>query len=185
MWCAIPLRCPVWYFDATGSVLKQVHRQNAPYLYSMVCHDINTEALVSVADFITTSHTSVNVAKYLFSLKHVLNSNMTYANQFKIAPIIVTDFSWALLNAVCDIFNACTISEYLKYSFELVFNGKKKNGVENFLNTHLYICAAHFLKIIIKEAKAIQTELALDHVIRAFIYKIYKIQHQSYNLSNI
>lgn len=39
MWKIIQQVNPVWNFDATGSVIKNVTGQKAPLLYSLVSHD--------------------------------------------------------------------------------------------------------------------------------------------------
>ena len=57
---------PVWFFDATGSILKDIKEQKSPLLYSLVMHDPTTSSIIPVYDFITTSNTITTISKYLF-----------------------------------------------------------------------------------------------------------------------
>ena len=175
MWTAIQKVKPIWFFDATGSIIKTIDKQKRPYLYSIVMHDPETKTVVSLADFITTSHTSINICKFLFMIMHDLKDNMSKAKGIRaIAPFVVTDHSMTLINAVIQTFNGCSILEYLHYTYELIFNGKNKESIEKILPTRLQICAVHFLKIIIKKAKLITKLEKLRH---AFVFSFTLLQN--------
>ena len=61
IWQVIQLNNQLWNFDATGSIIKNVRNQKAPYLYSLVVHDI-----------IEKSHTCSRV--YYYKPYHQFNS---------------------------------------------------------------------------------------------------------------
>ena len=93
--------------------MVNVASQNTPYYYAFVSYDRANKKYIPIAEFITTRHDSDMISSYLVLMKKTLQRYMKPNSQFIIAPIIVVDFSWALINAVLDEFNDCTIFEYL------------------------------------------------------------------------
>lgn len=71
MWSVIKKRNPVWYLDATGSVIQEVNGQNSPFLYSIAMHDIEAKNILPISEFITTSNSSDTISRYLFTIKNV------------------------------------------------------------------------------------------------------------------
>jgi hypothetical protein len=143
---------PIWYFDATGSILKKNLVKSPIYMYSLAMHDPSTHVIVSFADFFTSNHTSMMISKYLFTIKSLLLKCTSPALRAKILPdYVVTDHSFALINSVLGIINQCTLSQYLNLTYDIVF--KKQENSTTFEKTKLHICAVHFLKIIISKAK--------------------------------
>jgi hypothetical protein len=43
LWKLVAQKHPVWYFDATGSVINNIKFQNRPYLYTILFHDREKE----------------------------------------------------------------------------------------------------------------------------------------------
>jgi hypothetical protein len=74
-----------------------------------VSHDKDNQVIFPIAEFLTTAHDSLTISKYLLSIKHHLKES-DYESTVR---IVVTDFSWALMNSVINIFNGCTIMAYL------------------------------------------------------------------------
>jgi hypothetical protein len=151
MWSFIQNSNPIWYFDATGSIHKSINGQKMPFLYSMVVHDKINKSIVPVFEFITTSQTITSISKYLMFARDLINKNMSsYWGEGKsrlfLAPIIVTDFSWALINSIHNVFNGFSVLSYLQRCFNSLVN-KSKN--EKIVVRH-YLCATHFLKMLIK-----------------------------------
>lgn len=99
IWAAIILRNPVWFFDPTGSVIKDIDGQKSPFLYSIVAHDPKTQTIVPAAEFITTSHTVTSICQNLILIKDTLEKYINKTS-YVVAPIIVVNFSWALINSV-------------------------------------------------------------------------------------
>ena len=127
MWNIIKSFNPVWHIDATGCLIKPVPLQKAPFYYAIVCHDNINNKINSVAEFVTTQHDSTNISKYLISIK----------KYFEIAPFIVVDESYAIINAVMESFNGVTILNYINWTFN-VLNLPETNIMSN----NLY----HFMK---------------------------------------
>jgi hypothetical protein len=144
MWSIVQKRNPIWYFDSTGSIIKKIDKQKNPFLYSFVCHDTDNMTIFPVADFVTTSHTSLNISCFIFRIKKIFDSQALHTF---LPQTIVTDFSWALINSVMDAINNCSLSDYLELCFDAIFNNKNLN------KTKLCLCAAHFLKMVIRKLK--------------------------------
>lgn len=171
MWLEIQKVNPIWYFDATGSIFKNVRSQKQTLLYSLVTHDTMNKSILPIAEFLTTSHCTSNIRKYLDTIRDMIGINVN-DSKLSIAPVVVTDFSWALISAVLDSFNKCNIVEYLKWSFDLVVNKKSQNNYR----THIYICSTHFLKIIIKDIKKLKIKLD-NRVKKTFIFSFTLLQN--------
>ena len=107
-WKVIQRINPVWHFDATGVILKPIQSQGPVYLYNIVCHDPVQKNIIPLAQFFTTQHSTHSISRYLLSIKNnFLKSCANKSDSFALAPIIVTDESWASINAISDIFNNC------------------------------------------------------------------------------
>ena len=159
MWMFIQKKWPVWYFDATGTICKKIDNQKLPYLYSIVAHDHESKSIIPIAEFLTTSHTQINISLKLMQIKHYFLKYSSlcgkkYGFNFPIAPFVVTDFSWPLINSVLDVFNNLTIIQYLNMSFDIIVNKKEDNLIH--INTFVYLCSIHLLKTFIKKSKKIQ-----------------------------
>ena len=155
MWSSVRERFPVWYFDSSGGVIKKVENQSAPFLFSIVFHDKDKKLIMPLAEFISTAHDSHVISGYLYTIKLELERTLS-KKSFQIAPIICTDFSFALLNAVCSVFNNCTLEFYLKWCFEVLFKKAKSISIGNSMKVVLHLCGAHFLKMIVKKVKNIK-----------------------------
>ncbi|CAF0932078.1 unnamed protein product [Brachionus calyciflorus] len=150
IWKQVKFINPVWHFDSTGCIHKDVESQKKPFLYSIVFHDIENKNILPICEFISTDHTIRNISRFL---KIFLDRLADFDNEteFKIAPIIVTDFSWALINSVLNIFNKMEIIEYLEFSFKRII---EKNNLDlRKLTTRIYLCSTHFLKSLVKKVK--------------------------------
>ena len=87
--------------------------------------------------------------------------------------IIVTDFSWALIHSVIQTFNNnCSILSYLNWTFDVIISGKSANQL--IVNTRIFICAGHFLKIIIKKAKKV---IVAEKTRKVFIFSFSLLQN--------
>jgi hypothetical protein len=168
MWLIIQESNPIWYFDSTGSILVNVpDQQHSPFLYSLVCHDVKNKAIIPVCEFILTNHDADTISTYLFFLKRKIMREITFKNKFPIAPIIVTDFSWSLINSVLSVFNNFTVSQYLNWSFNILFEKKETLLLGNCVCVRICLCAAHFLKLMIFKVKQLK---ATDRAKKTFIY---------------
>ena len=147
---------PVWYFDATGSVLVNVIDEKQPLLYSIVAHDFDKNTIIPIGEFCTTLQ-SDSISSYLRQLKKILERQISESSYFTSSPIIVTDFSWALINSVLDTFNNCSITQYLNWTYDVLI---KQSGIANLnhlMKTKIILCSTHMLKLFIKKLKLIKT----------------------------
>ena len=80
-------------------------------------HDRKKKQILPVAEFITTDQSIKSISSYLHNIDYNIQENRKYKD-LKIAPIIITDFSWALINSVLMVFNKMTIKEYLDWCFQ-------------------------------------------------------------------
>ena len=110
------------FLDATGNILRNIEGQKEPRLYSFVCHDKTNHSITPVAEFITTSHTQESIQQYVFTIKSYMKRELH--NNY-LPRLIVTDFSWPLINSECEVFNECDIPEYFRRSFAYL---KDKNN---------------------------------------------------------
>lgn len=178
MWTEIQIENPVFHFDGTGSIMNKIDGQKSVYLYSIALYDPKKHVIVTVADFLTTSHTSHNIHKFLSTINHVLLANMSTAKSIKQIPrYIVTDHSMALINACVQAFNQCSILQYLHYTYEIIFNNEDMASLaEKSLTTKHIICATHFLKIIIRAAKALNVSSTVRN---AFVFAFTLLQNST------
>ena len=135
---------PIWYLDATGNIHKNVSTQNRLFLYTAVTHDTVNKQIISIFYFITSSHTVFSISKYLNCVKNILN-RITTLNL--IAPVIVSDFSWPLINSTLLSFNNCTINYYLKYIFRLLYKDKTEVQESEMNNDDCYNICYYVLRI--------------------------------------
>jgi hypothetical protein len=166
MWNIIKLKNPVWYIDATGSIHKKLNFQKAPFLYSAVCNDIKNKQTISVFEFVTTSHTSESISKFITFAVNRIKQNPGKMQLFSLAPIVVMDFSFAILNGVLNSINKCSLTEYIQFCYELIFNNKTDLKM---YPTFVYLCSTHFLKNIIKKTKPFKSLVNQD-VINQLIF---------------
>jgi hypothetical protein len=139
---------PIWYFDATGNVLHDIPKYGKPFLYSIVAHDSNLNKIIPIAEFITTGHNQDNISSFLFHIKNHIKT----PTKSLLPSIVVTDFSYALLNSVCETFNLRDLGDYIYYTFEILNNPNDQKRKEL---TILYLCSTHFLKMTLKRATKI------------------------------
>ena len=143
-------------------------------------HDTKTKSLVPLAEFVSTVHNSIWISKNLFSIKAIMIQNIQEKNKYAIAPLVVTDMGWALINALHQSFNNCTITQYLKWTFDLVTLKNRTTDLHAMMRIRTYICSTHFLKIIIKHAKLELKNFkkdASENVLRTFIFSFSILQN--------
>ncbi len=114
----------------------------------MVFHDKDKKLINSLFDFITCSHYGYNVTNYLNIAFSFLQM---YGDKSKILPHgIVTDFSWAFINSVQEVFNKLEFVEYLDLCYDYLV---KKFPLSSRIFVKSFLCWIHFFKNIIKKTK--------------------------------
>ena len=153
MWIHIQKKNPVCFFDATGSVIPDIMNEKIPLLYSLVCHDYETRSIIPFFEFISTKHDEDAIATNLFSIKKMLDRSISKVTQFVYPPIIVTDFQWALINSLSDVFNRCDIKQYIDWCYNVLV--KTEVALDTAIKTRIILCSTHILKSIIQKIKRI------------------------------
>jgi hypothetical protein len=116
-----------------------------------VSHDKDNQVIFPIAEFLTTAHDSLTISKYLLSIKHHLKES-DYESTVR---IVVTDFSWALMNSVINIFNGCTIMAYLTWCYDHLYGlGIHSSSIKTI---HIH-CCVHTLKNVIRKSKHVKCD---------------------------
>lgn len=157
------------YFDATRNVHREVRRQKKTFLYSIVMHDTRQKCIILFAEFISTAHDQDNISKYLQIIRL-----MCETNSINKTNTIITDQSWALINAVMISFNNFHLSNYLNWCFIILFKKTEDKELINLMSIRLYLCSTHFLKNFIKKTKIIACK---SYVKKTFIFMVTLIQN--------
>ena len=146
MWKIVRNVNPIWFFDATGNIHRDINRQKKPFFYSLVCHDTNVKSIIPVAEFLSTANDQNTITKYLSEILTIFQKSTT---RDLLPNIIVTDHSWALINSVLKCFNSCDINLYINWCYEQIV---RKNTESDSPKVILYLCSTHFLKNMIKKS---------------------------------
>ena len=135
----------MWYFDATGKIIRNVGN-TCTYLYSIVMHDDVNRKIIPAAEFCTNSHNVSNISKYLLVIKREMN----------VAPFIVVDESWALINSIMNTFNGCSALAYINWTWDVIHNQFVFNvDLHLTIKTRLFLCHTHFFKNIIRKTNKV------------------------------
>ncbi|CAF0989827.1 unnamed protein product, partial [Brachionus calyciflorus] len=144
-WALIKQYDPIWYFDATGSIMAKFPNQKETLLFSIVANDSLNKVSISIADFLTSSNDTISINCYLTK---IIQHYGVYIF-FEKPKVIVTDFSCANLHALCKSFNNLEIIDYLHLTFQILVEKNKFPLAA--IKTVIYLCSTHFLKNIIEE----------------------------------
>lgn len=135
-------------------------------LYSFVAHDEENKQIVCISEFVSSSHSSSTIEKYLVSIKN--NFKTHSSTSLNIFPaIIVTDHCWASINAIHAAFNGISIIQYLNWAYDLIVSQPSNFKLFKSVKTKHLLCSTHFLKNIVKEAREVGGP---DKPLKAFIY---------------
>ena len=175
MWFQIQHITPIWYFDATGGVIKNVPGQSVPNFYSTIAYDVQNKKYIPIFEFVTTDQTSVNILCYLIKAAKYLRLAKPNKNEFAFPPIVVVDESYAMINSVNECFNKCTTSQYMQFTYDLIV--KEEIHLEGRIKTRVYICATHFLHSMIRKTKKIRK--FSNKTVKIFLYCFSLLQNST------
>jgi hypothetical protein len=105
---------------------------------------------IPLADYFSASHSQARFTQFLFSIKKIFQTVKCAGQKQPFASIMVTDPSFALINSVHDVFNNCSLINYLDWTYE-IFVENINLGISMPVKTIL--CSVHFLKLMAKKAK--------------------------------
>ena len=177
MWIIIQKNNPIWYFDGTANINKKIPTQKDPHFFSMVCFDKQLRQLIPIFEFVTTDHSAFSLVTYLQQAKNLIaQKQYTPKYSFMIAPIIVVDFSWVMINSINEAYNKCSILRYLQWTFEIIVNQNESKEFLELITTRVYICAVHFLKTVVKKVKKYKDDKK-NILFKMFVYAFTLIQN--------
>ena len=165
---------PIWYIDATGGIHHKINGQKDILIYRTVSYDEINKKIIPIFDFVTTSHTGQSLTKYMrYAVEKIeQNSQSKKADEKSIIlpPIIVMDFSFAIINSTLQSLNSCSLTDYLSYCDSLIFNPNETLSKR----AHVYLCSTHFLKSMIKKTKKLSVT---ERIKKIFLYSFTLIQN--------
>ncbi len=143
--------------------------------------------------FFLDDQQSLSISIFLVQIKKYLENNI--AKKVNPLPkVVVTDQSFAIINSLVETFNNCTISQYLEWSFDLIFERCKKSFLNSSMPVSLYLCATHFLKNIIiktneilklkKTYKAFDQETSIKVKIKELFISYFTLLQNSVNITD-
>jgi hypothetical protein len=182
MWLKIQEANSVWYFDATGSILKstpELKNQKQVLLYTVAMRDPLSNTSISIYDFVTTSHNFVSISRYLSYFKHIMDVKIPRKYLIH-APVIVTDYSWPSLNSILHVFNdSMNIKQYLSLLFELLVENpspSRYNCIKSKIKVRLYLCSTHFFNMMRRRVRKIEKNKTLC---RDFLFMFSLLQNST------
>ena len=139
----------VWHLNATGSIIRSAASNKSILNYALVMEGAKPGlAPLPVAEMISSSHTIVTVTHFLSNAYHTIQK-LTTTNA---APsVVVTDFSWTMIQAVLHAINHQDIVMFLRLSWK-VLTGEIAWPVTL---TKIHMCCAHFLHMISSNLKRV------------------------------
>lgn len=141
------------HLDATGSILAKLQVGNPEMLLYFLVMPMKTSSAnathlrFNIAEFISETQTSYAIERFL---RHVYNEIKRISPTFQVIHEIVTDWSWAEINAVISAFNNLSVKQYIELTFlVMTFNDATKlEGIVVLLQ-----CSSHLTKSMLSDIK--------------------------------
>ena len=131
------------YLDATGGVIRRVSDNNLLnhcLVFPIKSNAVNsTNCVVVLAELITEDNCSFNIEHFLRLIKAKFQLNFKNERMFR---SIVTDKSFANINAIIQSQNSLTYLEYLKRLYEQRVDPDEMKDI-----TFVFLCSSHLAKI--------------------------------------
>lgn len=106
----------VLHLDATGSIIRKTHETDKRvYYYAGVIQLSNNQRVCPVFEMVSSVHDASAIANWLLHFKTYYISNKNQWSEFK---KVVTDFSFAFINASVLVFNNIDLAEYLQITLD-------------------------------------------------------------------
>ena len=143
-----------------------------PFLYSIVCYDEENKFYIPICEFLTTFQTQTNISRYLTTFNEYFKKASDYITNLSKPKIIVTDFSWALINSALKTFNNFDAMQYLIFIFSRI---SQNLSIDNYVI--VYICSTHFISLIKKKVKKNFKKSISSNVYNTFMFSFTLLQH--------
>lgn len=133
----------ILYIDATGGIIRPPNpKSKTIYYYALIFpikfSDRDPNSPFPLSDFVSASHSHETIGEWLRAVKKNLEREVS---RRPLIDGIVTDFSFAQINALVEVFNGVDVVEYLKICYSKMKNEKEK---EHF--TYIFLCCSHLMK---------------------------------------
>lgn len=157
------------HIDATGEVCK--HGTKKVFYYAGVTPDTTVEVgpkeyrkVLQLFDFLNVAHDSFNISILLMEYKHEFHKK--YPTMEWPIEHAVTDFSYAILNAICTSWNTMKLIDYINCLYDALSSHTPLSEIQKTTKicTCIHICCCHLPKNFAKDVKeffASRRELAL------------------------
>ena len=133
--------------------------------------------ILPVAQFFTTEHTTLSISRFLMSINNTFkHCHKSSTDSFSIAPVIVTDESWAMINAINQIFNNVSTANYIMWTFQAIVEYPLNFDISLALNVSPILCHVHFLKNAVRKVKMLNLE---KNAKKIFIYGFIGLQNST------
>lgn len=130
----------VLHFDATGSIVRKPSPQSKRIYYYGGVVNINHK-IYPMIEMITNDHTAESIVKCLNYFKSLWIMNKLTMPTFK---YVVTDWSWASVNAIVSSWNDCKVLDYLFTAYDSII----RNQLLPQNITPVFFCYGHFMKMV-------------------------------------
>lgn len=113
-------------------------------------HDPYIQKVIPYAEFATNCHNIDSISKGLLGI---------IKDRETIAPFVVTDESWALINSVIRTFNQCSPLTYLNWAYNVLTKNESNYNMNSAMRTRVILCQTHFFKnVAIKSKEIVKTD---------------------------
>ncbi len=138
------------HLDATGSIMCNMSGQKRPMYYCLLLE----ENSLPVCEILTTRHTYESIQARLMTFNYyvrVVNNNKLVKPAY-----VVTDYSFALINASVKCFNDEPLSRYLRRCHDYLT--VKRTGETIRSTTFLVICHAHIINNVVRRLNSVESD---------------------------
>lgn len=160
-------------FDASGTILSKLDPENPEMLlyfliFPMKVNANNSTSLrFNMSEFISETQTSFAIETFLRTVAHELNK---VSPSLQLIHEVVTDWSWAEMNAVIRGFNNMSVKLYLELTFTIMTTGDdaRLDGLVVLLQ-----CSSHLTKSMSSDLKIYFDDRENQKVLSAMIGQIF------------
>jgi hypothetical protein len=170
---------PIFFFDSTGTINKEIVGQKLTYFYTVTIYNREKKCYIPIIEFFTTDQSQRSVTQFLTSASIKISEyqKKLSANQELIEDcIFVTDQSSVLINSILKTFNKCTLSQYIQWTYDILIDGKDDINYFKIMKTLIYNCATHLLKNVLKQTEKITKNVKVK---KAFVFCFSLIQNST------
>lgn len=131
------------HLDATGSIIRKPQACSKKiYYYAIVIKCSFNDSVCPITEMVSSNHDTTTIGIWLAKFKSFITFNKKKWPLFK---NVVTDFSFALINAATLFWNNMDLKTYLLITFNAI-ESNNNSKIDKLVK--IFICCSHFFKII-------------------------------------